>query len=139
MTRLYTVSEANRTLPYVRSIVGEIRERYEAIREKSRMLRTRPETAQADLRGEIKEQARRIEACMGELEALGIELKDHRKGLVDFPAELEGRPIHLCWMHGEDAIAHWHEVHAGFAGRRPIPDDTPLWPRGTRDPSRSKR
>ena len=41
-------------------------------------------------------------------------------GLLDFPTTLEGRWVYLCWRRGEPRISQWHEVNAGFAGRRPI-------------------
>lgn len=41
-------------------------------------------------------------------------------GLVDFPTTLDGRWIYLCWKAGEDVVGFWHEVDAGFAGRRPL-------------------
>lgn len=53
-----------------------------------------------------------------ELDRIGCELKDPIIGLVDFPARLEDRVVYLCWKLGEDTIDHWHEIHAGFAGRR---------------------
>jgi hypothetical protein len=28
--------------------------------------------------------------------------------------------VFLCWKHGEPAVTHWHELDAGFAGRRPL-------------------
>jgi len=49
-----------------------------------------------------------------------IILRDAESGLVDFPSERGGRPIHLCWKLGEDRVAHWHEPDAGFANRRPL-------------------
>ena len=42
------------------------------------------------------------------------------EGLVDFYALRGDRLVFLCWKHGEDQIAHWHEVGAGFPGRQPI-------------------
>jgi len=47
-------------------------------------------------------------------------LKDYFTGLVDFPSRLDGREVYLCWRFGEDEIAHWHELDAGFAGRQKI-------------------
>ncbi len=41
-------------------------------------------------------------------------------GLLDFPTTFEGRWVYLCWRRGEPRISQWHEVDAGFAGRRPI-------------------
>ncbi len=44
-------------------------------------------------------------------------------GLVDFPTRYQGRTVYLCWKRGERAIASWHEVDGGYAGRRPLSDD----------------
>lgn len=57
----------------------------------------------------------------GELEALGVQLKDYERGLLDFPSMREGRVVLLCWQLGEgDRIAWWHDLETGFAGRQPI-------------------
>ncbi len=50
----------------------------------------------------------------------GVVVKDVVTGLVDFPHELEGRIVYLCWKFGEDDVAWWHEVEDGFAGRQPL-------------------
>jgi hypothetical protein len=128
--RHYTLGEANRTLPYVRSVVEEVQARYRVVQESGRRhnaLAATEEPRRAALKEEIREAADRIRACLDELQALGVEMKDYEEGLVDFPSELEGRPILLCWKHGEDKLAFWHEVDAGAKGRKPVPDD-PDWP-----------
>lgn len=51
---------------------------------------------------------------------LGIECKGIEDGLIDFPCLLEDRLVYLCWKFGEPSIAHWHELDAGFAGRRSL-------------------
>lgn len=57
----------------------------------------------------------------GELEALGVQLKDFDRGLVDFPSLREGRVVLLCWQIGDgDELQWWHDVEAGFAGREPL-------------------
>jgi hypothetical protein len=55
-----------------------------------------------------------------ELQAADVVVRDLRTGLVDFPAVREGREVYLCWMAGEPEVAHWHELDAGAAGRRPL-------------------
>jgi len=50
----------------------------------------------------------------------GIILRDPDIGLVDFPAEREGRRVFLCWRLGEDEVAWYHEATGGFGGRRPL-------------------
>ncbi len=44
------------------------------------------------------------------------------QGLVDFPTTYAGRWVFLCWKLGERRLTHWHEVDAGFQGRRKITD-----------------
>jgi len=130
VSRLYTVEDANRTLPYVRAIVGEVRERYRSIQDRGRRHRDGDSEVRAALKTEIRVQAERIHACMEELEGIDVELKDYDLGLVDFPAELEGRRILLCWKFDENEVHHWHEESDGYQGRRPVPLDEPAWPEG---------
>ena len=132
-TRRYTVEMANRALPYVRSIVRDVMELYKRIQElsgrHSDTERDERERRQ-ELRTQIEAAAERLHACQEELWEIGVELKDYELGLVDFPAELEGRPILLCWKYGEEAVDHWHETEAGFSGRQPVPTDDACWPSG---------
>lgn len=59
-------------------------------------------------------------ACVERLEELGVVVKDLDLGLLDFPAEREGSEVLLCWHVGEDAVAFWHGLDEGYAGRKPI-------------------
>jgi len=51
-----------------------------------------------------------------------VQVKDLDIGLLDFPCQVEGEVILLCWKRGEEKITHWHGVAEGFAGRKPIDD-----------------
>jgi hypothetical protein len=55
------------------------------------------------------------------LEALGVLVRDLDRGILDFPALMDGREVYLCWHAGETEIGHWHELESGFAGRRTLP------------------
>jgi hypothetical protein len=69
---------------------------------------------------ELQALAQEIDGYIAELQELGVEFKGFDMGLVDFPGELGGRPVYLCWRLGEEAVEHWHEIDAGFAGRQPL-------------------
>ena len=56
------------------------------------------------------------------LEIRGCILKNLEEGLVDFYHKHESRDVFLCWKFGEEKIKAWHEIDAGFAGRKPIVD-----------------
>lgn len=58
--------------------------------------------------------------ALAELDAIGVQIKDLEKGLLDFPFELDGKIVLLCWLQGEPTITHWHSLEAGFAGRQPL-------------------
>jgi len=61
-------------------------------------------------------------ALLGDLTDRGIVLQDASRGLVDFP-HLRGadEEVFLCYeLTDGDHIVAWHDLHAGYAGRRPI-------------------
>src|ERR1700757_1046694 len=62
----------------------------------------------------------RAKDAVAEIDSIGVQVKDIDIGLLDFPCEVEGQIILLCWKLGEKAITHWHGVQEGFAGRKPI-------------------
>lgn len=62
----------------------------------------------------------RVKDAMDEIAAIGVQVKDLDIGLLDFPCEVDGQTILLCWKLGEKAITHWHGVSEGFAGRKPL-------------------
>jgi hypothetical protein len=63
-----------------------------------------------------------LRESMLELREREIVLRDLDRGLVDFPALRDGREIYLCWEEGEPEIGWWHDLDAGFGGRRPLAD-----------------
>jgi hypothetical protein len=64
--------------------------------------------------------AQRLKDAMAEIDAMGVQVKDLDIGLLDFPCEVDGQIVLLCWKLGEKAITHWHGVSEGFAGRKPV-------------------
>lgn len=126
--KTFTVEEANRTLPLVRRIVEDVVQSHRLWREKILEFdlvtstdrpgdnRDRAET----LEREAQALAQEIDGFQRELEELGIQLKDRRLGLVDFPCDMNGRIVLLCWRREEPEVRFWHEVDAGYAGRQPL-------------------
>ena len=62
----------------------------------------------------------RLRDSFAEINAIGVQVKDLDIGLLDFPCEVEGQTVLLCWKLGEKSITHWHGTEEGFAGRKPI-------------------
>ncbi len=124
--KIFTVEEANALLPEVRIIAAKIQR---AHRKLSQFRDQAKEAAKAAEQGGGGMANGVVYATiltdlttqMAELEALGVQLKDFERGLVDFPSLRDGRVVLLCWQLGEgDELEWWHDVDAGFAGRTPL-------------------
>lgn len=127
--KTFTVEQANRTLPLVRRIVADIMALYprwrECVAELEVLAATTtagdPESRSALLERLAQTRAAEIEGCIREIRELGIEYKlPLDAGLVDFPGEIGGRSVYLCWRFDESSVQFWHELDAGFAGRQPL-------------------
>jgi hypothetical protein len=118
--RYFTVDEANRALPYVRRVITDVREVYQQIVSLRRNLEQQHGRSADPLEREYEQAMDRLSYLVDEVHAVGAELKDFERGLVDFPAQHEGRDILLCWHAGEDRVDHWHELENGYAGRRSV-------------------
>jgi hypothetical protein len=62
----------------------------------------------------------RLRDALSEIDAMGVQIKDLDIGLLDFPCQVDGQTVLLCWKMGETSIAHWHGTDEGFGGRKPI-------------------
>ena len=131
MRKYFTLPEANRTLPLVKRVAGDIAALYPKWRDlvyryELVAAQARPDwgesTEQLDLRSEIEAVAREINQFLEELEQIGCVFKGFEQGLVDFYGRLDGREVFWCWKVGEERITHWHELDAGFSGRQPVPE-----------------
>src|SRR5882757_4161366 len=60
----------------------------------------------------------RLDELMTVVQQTGAELKGLAPLLVDFPADLDGVPVLLCWLEGDRELAWYHREDLGFAGRR---------------------
>jgi hypothetical protein len=127
--RLFTVDEANARLPLLRSILRDVTDlsvQMKVLYDRLIPLQTagsgdaKIEREVASLSADLDAMQRSMRGYEAELAELGAELKDAFVGLIDFPGWIDGREVCLCWKLDEPTVAHWHEVDAGFSGRRPI-------------------
>lgn len=124
--KLFTVEEANSLLPNVRPIVKKIQRAHRNLRAHQTAARHASEGAELGgggiaNGGQYAQLLVDLSIRAGQLETLGIQLKDYGHGLIDFPSMREGRVVLLCWKADEgDNIEWWHDVEDGFAGRQPL-------------------
>lgn len=129
--RYFTVEQANAALDDLRPVVEQMvehRRRFLVAQDRRGDLTEQAGSNGGDLTptdfGEVEEelelQAAALARCIEQLQAAGALVKDLDRGLLDFPALLDGEEILLCWHLGEDEIEFFHGPDAGFAGRKPL-------------------
>ncbi|HEX6403031.1 MAG TPA: DUF2203 domain-containing protein [Pseudonocardiaceae bacterium] len=117
MSRLFDVHDARGLLPEVRRRVDALIEVRADLTELSVDLRRFGSSALGGL-AEMKALQARLDHMLEWFSGQGIELKGLAPVLVDFPAELDGESVRLCWLEGETELAWYHRSDLGLAGRR---------------------
>lgn len=129
--KLFTVEQANAMLPLVRAITADLVALAKDLQERryrlALLLHGRSRKANdpyaeelVQMEADLERDTLRLQEYIDELRELGVEPKGVVEGLVDFPAQLDGRLVYLCWKLGEPEVLYWHELDAGFAGRQPL-------------------
>ena len=118
---LFTVPEARRELERLLPVLDEIVAVRADVVELAAALTPGGEPTPLGGLPERKAAEARLNELMTEIQATGADLKGVAPLLVDFPAELDGVPVLLCWLEGEASLSWYHRLDLGFAGRRRLP------------------
>ena len=121
--RLFTREEANLLLPALRPLLARAQEVSAVLGDRERQKRLRSVTVGnggGEAAREMMAEGDELSRIVAEIRGLGVVVRDPTTGLVDFPAELDGQPVFLCWRIDEDEVANWHDRDSGFAGRQPL-------------------
>jgi hypothetical protein len=131
--RVFTIEEVNSLIPELSQLVGQqLLEQSEIERrlaELARLLGEMPRSLDAtpDDSSDVKRLKRELAGRIQEYETgwrkvtdLGAVVKDPQIGLVDFYGRLEGRLVWFCWRYGEESLGYYHDLEAGYGGRRPL-------------------
>jgi hypothetical protein len=74
----------------------------------------------SDVIDQAKLELEKMNGALGALKDKQIVVRDLETQLIDFPGQLDNQRIWLCWIKDEPAVAFWHELNTGFAGRQPL-------------------
>ncbi len=132
MSRTFTLDEAQTLLPVLESLLKRAIQSKQVIEEVDGEFQENAHRVflnggmqvnvvhLARRKAEREKAIQRIKDTLPEIEATGVQVKDLDIGLLDFPCEVDGETVLLCWKLGEPRITHWHNTTEGFAGRKPI-------------------
>ena len=122
-SRHYTFEEANATLGWVQDALTALRSAREGLSDeeaREALAEAGPQNGGGDAGRVVSEAFLQLRDALARLQEAEIVLRDLDRGLVDFPAIRDDREVYLCWLEGEDEIAYWHDLEAGFAGREAL-------------------
>jgi len=122
-SRHYTLEEANAALGWVQETLTSLRSAREGLSDaeaREALAEAGPQNGGGDAGRVVSEAFLRLRDSLAHLQEAEVVLRDLDRGLVDFPAIRDDREVYLCWLEGEDEIAFWHDLEAGFAGREPL-------------------
>ena len=121
--RHFTREEAEALLPKVEPMLRELRTARDRLTdaEAHQLLADASSSNGGGSPGrEVGEGFLEVRRLLGGIQELGIVIRDIDRGLIDFPAIIDGEEVYLCWQFDEDGIAWWHDLESGFGGRRPL-------------------
>jgi hypothetical protein len=124
--RIFTLEEASRLLPRIRTILEEVATEWRRVRELNPEIQKVRDKTPLDgfspFGVEYVESVSHLMFLLHQIKDLGVIVKDVDKGLCDFPYIRDGKMVYLCWHLGEESIGYWHDIESGFDGREPLDD-----------------
>lgn len=129
--KTFTLDEAQTLLPVLESLLRTAINGKKVMEDEAEMLALNHRislnggthvdvVATARRKAERAKAEQRAKDALSEIDSIGVQVKDIDIGLLDFPCEVEGEVVLLCWKMGESSITHWHGTSEGFAGRKLI-------------------
>ena len=116
----YTIEEARALLPAIRQWLLQLetcQQRLQSLDERVAALLAKG----GDIGGEpVNQSIKTLAQCQQTLQEFRrrqIQVKDLRRGLLDFPSLRNGREVFLCWEKDEEDIEFWHDLETGYGGR----------------------
>jgi len=119
----YTVNEARALLPRIRKWLAELeacQERLHTLDTQVAALLKNGDDAGGEPVNQLIKTLAQCQRVLSEFRRRQIQVKDIRRGLLDFPALREGREVFLCWEKDEDDIEFWHDLESGYPGREKL-------------------
>ncbi len=122
-SRHFTAEQANAALPTVKPLLQRLRDARDLLTDEeahAALGDAAPTNGGGESGTQVGEAFIEVRRLLLTLQEAGIVVRDIDRGLIDFPTIIDGQEVYLCWELGEDEVAFWHELDAGYRGRRPL-------------------
>jgi len=121
--RHFSAAEANALLPRIEPMLRSLRAARDRLTDSElheALTTAAPTNGGGDAATRVGEAFLEVRGLLAELNELGLVLRDIDRGLIDFPAIVDGHEVYLCWHLDEGEVAYWHDLESGYGGRRPL-------------------
>lgn len=131
-SKQFTLAEAVAMLPLVRSIAidicnvfqrvtGRRSDLHRLLRRGTRQVGSLYDDEIAESRADLQEEYDQIWQYREELESLGVLLRQPEVGAIEFPSQLDGREVFLCWQVGDTTIRYFREATSPVSAKQLLP------------------
>jgi hypothetical protein len=132
MSKIFTVSEAQTLLPVLEALLKGAQRSYKKANELESEMQALNQriflsggmhvdvVSAARRRGEREKAAQSTKEALDEMEAIGVQVQSLEHGALDFPCQIGGETVFLCWKIGEPGIGHWHGLEDDLEARKPL-------------------
>ena len=132
MNKNFTVSEAQTLMPVLESLLRGAQKTASRVAELDSEMQQLSQqiflsggmhvdvVAAARRRGEREKALQATKETLAEIDSIGVQVQSLKDGLLDFPCQLGGELVMLCWKVGEPTISHWHGLEDEAEARRPF-------------------
>ena len=121
--RHFSREEANALLPQLSALLTQLREAKDELTDTDAheaLAEAAPTNGGGEEGRQVGTAFLEVRRLLETVERAGIVLRDIDRGLIDFPALIDGREVYLCWELGEDEVGYWHDLEGGYGGREPL-------------------
>ena len=119
----FTREEANAALPALRRLLQRLRDAKDLLtdaEDHEALSEAAPTNGGGEPGAQVGGAFLQVRRLLASLESQGIVIRDIDRGLIDFPAVVDGQEAFLCWELGEESVDFWHGPEEGFSSRQPL-------------------
>jgi hypothetical protein len=128
MLKLFSLDEANNLIPTLEGFLGDLQLGIkDTLRLRQELSNMNPHSLEArNTLQELNFLLRQINESRGQLDKMGIFLKDLENGHIDLPSQLGAEIVYLTYEKGKDSITHYHRLNEGTTLPLPVSEQTPI-------------